>query len=169
MSKHLRRILLASVAVSTIAGGVAYAVSGKFHFADATLQTNGDLTVAFKETGLGNTGFSSVTIDVTAKGSVVCQCVNNGGNCPNAANKSSASGLVSGSGSFPVSNGNTTGTITVHPPACAQTSPSCQPPMALEVLQVSYSGIMIQDVTVGDGPIPTDPANIPLTTIATCG
>lgn len=154
MPKHVRA-LLAAVAISSIAG-IAYAAAS-FHFADASVASNGDLTVSFKETGLGNLGFSSVTIDVTAEATVTCQCVNSGGNCPKAANKSTSTGLVSGGGNFPVRNGQTTGTISVSPPACAQPKPSCTPQQTLELTSVTYSDIMIKDVSANDGPIPTTP------------
>ena len=157
MRNHLRALLVSAV-VCTIAG-VAYAAAS-FHFADASVQSNGDLAVSFKETGLGNLGFSSVTIDVTAEATVTCQCVNKGGKCPSAANKASASGLVSGGGNFPVSNGNTTGTITVHPPVCAPTSPSCTPQQTLEITSVTYSDIMIKDESANDGPIATTPPSV---------
>jgi len=158
----MRKQLLAAVAVCTmIAGGTAYAVNGNFHFANATIDpTTGDLNVAFKETGLGNTGFSSVDITVTANASVTCQCVNNGGQCPQAANKSTTSAPVTNTGVFPVRNGQTTGTISVSPPACAQPKPSCTPQQTLEVEDVSFTNIKIADVTVGDGPIPTTPSSV---------
>jgi len=157
----MRKHLLAAVAVCTmVAGGTAYAVNGMFHFADASLDSAGDLIVKFKETGLGNTGFSSVDITVTANASVTCQCVNNGGQCPKAANKSTVSAPVTNTGAFPVRNGQTTGTISVSPPACAQPKPSCTPQQTLEVEDVSFTNIQIADVTVGDGPIPTTPSSV---------
>lgn len=157
----MRKHLLAAVAVcAMIAGPAAYAVNGMFHFADASLDSSGDLIVKFKETGLGNTGFSSVDITVTANASVTCQCVNNGGQCPQAANKSTTSAPVTNTGAFPVRNGQTTGTISVSPPACAQPKPSCTPQQTLEVEDVSFTNIQIADVTVGDGPIPTTPSSV---------
>ncbi len=165
MRNHLRT-LLAAVAISAIAG-VAYAAAS-YHFADATVQSNGDLTVSFKETGLGNTGFSSVNEVVNATDTVNCQCVNSGGNCPKAANKSSTSGAVTGTGNFPVRNGQTTGTITVHPSACGPTSPSCSPPQMLEITSITYTGITIEDVTVNDGPIATTPATAAATIASVC-
>jgi hypothetical protein len=159
MRKHIR-IFLAAVAVCTIAG-VAYAISPSFHFANATLDpATSDLNVSFKETGLGNSGPSSVDITVTANATVTCQCVNNGGQCPKAANKSTTSAPVTGGGSFPVRNGQTSGTISVSPPACQQPKPSCTPQQTLEVEDVSYTNIQIADLTLGDGPIPTTPASL---------
>jgi len=165
MRKHLR-ILLAAAAVSAIAS-VAYATSPSFHFANAFFDLNNpdQLDVSFKETGLGNTGFSSVDITVTADATVTCQCVNDGGNCPKAANKSTTSAPVSGVGSFPVRNGQTTGTISVSPPACLQPKPSCTPQQTLEVEDVSYTNIKIADLTVNDGPIPTTPKSLSATSI----
>ena len=135
--------------------------AGMFHFADASIDpTTSDLSVKFKETGLGNLGFSNVDITVTANASVTCQCVNKGGQCPQAANKSTVSAPVTGGGSFPVRNGNTSGTISVSPPACTQPKPSCTPQQTLEVEDVSYTNIQIADLTIGDGPISTTPASL---------
>ena len=165
MRNHLRT-LLAAVAISGIAG-VAYAISPSFHFANASFDPSipDQLDVSFKETGLGGTGFSSVDITVTADATVTCQCVNDGGNCPKAANKSTTSAPVSGGGKFPVRNGQTTGTISVSPPACTQPKPSCTPQQTLEVEDVSYTNIMIADLTLSDGPISTTPSSLSATAI----
>jgi hypothetical protein len=157
--RKLRTTLLAAVAVCTI-GGVAYAISPSFHFANASLSPDSDLSVMFKETGLGNSGVSNVNITVTAKATVTCQCVNGGGQCPKAANKSTTSAPVTGGGSFPVRNGSTSGTISVSPPACQEPKPSCTPQQTLEVEDVSYTNIQIADLTLGDGPISTTPASL---------
>jgi len=98
-----------------ISVGVVLANSGSFHYANASA-SGLQLSVAFKETGLGNSGFSSVTIDVNADASATYQCFNNGGNHPKAGNKTTVNGPVGGAGNFPVSNGQTTGVITVSLP-----------------------------------------------------
>ena len=160
MRNHLRTLLAAGTVCAV--ASVAYAISPSFHFANAFLDPTipDQLDVSFKETGLGGTGFSNVDITVTAEATVTCQCVNGGGQCPKAANKSTTSSPVTGGGSFPVSNGNTKGTISVSPPACTQPKPSCTPQQTLEVEDVSYTNIQIADLTVQDGPIATSPGSL---------
>jgi hypothetical protein len=46
----------------------------------------------------------------------VYQCFNNGGNHPKAGNKETVSTSLSTTGTFPVRNGQTTGSLTVGPP-----------------------------------------------------
>src|SRR5215469_2678835 len=111
-----------SLAAALLLGpAVASADSPKFHFADASvLDSNLDLQVVFKESGLGTT-VSTANIAVFTNATVTCHCVNGGGQCPNAANKSTKTAEVSKSGIFPVRNGSVSGAIDVPPPVCAPT------------------------------------------------
>jgi hypothetical protein len=70
---------------------------------------------AFKEAGLGNT-LTVADISCSADATAVYQCFSNGGNHPQAGNKETVGGPVSNDGTFPVRNGQTTGSITVSPP-----------------------------------------------------
>jgi hypothetical protein len=89
------------------------------HFVQASAQLNSDtgqLTVSFKEAGLGE----SVLINYTASADATAtyHCVNNGGQCPNAANKQTVQGPVSGSGAFASGkNGQVTASLTIDPRA----------------------------------------------------
>jgi hypothetical protein len=64
----------------------------------ATLEANGDLTVTWKEAGLGDNQL--IDYLASADGTATYVCVNNGGECPNAANKITVSGPVSAKGTF---------------------------------------------------------------------
>jgi hypothetical protein len=70
-------------------------------------------------------------------------CVNNGGNHPQATNKETVSGPVSGFGLFPISNGQTTGGITVAPPGPG--SFSCPSGQTLVLFSVAYTNVMVCD------------------------
>jgi hypothetical protein len=173
MRKHLRT-LLAAVAVTAIAG-VASADNASFHFANASIDPEGDLLVSFKETGLGNS-VSQVGMEVLADVKLTCQCVNRGGQCPSASNKSTISAEVDQQGNFPVRHGQTTGTIEVFRPDCGQTTPSCTPPMKLEPQTVSWTapssisgagGITIIDTTENDSTV-TTPSTISATLAPVC-
>ena len=97
------------------AAPVAFAVSPHFISASSSL-SGSSLVCTFKEAGLGNLGFSSIKETCSATASAVYECVNNGGNHPQAANKETVTSPVTGSGLFPISNGQTTGSITVAAP-----------------------------------------------------
>jgi len=137
--------------------GVVLADSANFHYANAS--ANGlQLSVSFKETGLGNSGASFVTIDVNADATATYQCFNNGGNHPKAGNKTTVNGPVGGAGNFPVTSGQTTGVITVSLPGPG--SFSCPSGQHLVLESGTFSNITITDVTESDGPIPTSPNSI---------
>jgi hypothetical protein len=142
MSKTLRRILLAAVAVvATLAlAGVAAADSPHFIKAGASIDTStGALVCSFKEAGLGNVPTVDITCSATA--TVVYQCFNNGGHHPKAGNKETVQADVSGSGTFPVRNGQTTGSITVPPPGPGTFS--CPSGQTLFLQSVQYDNVTI--------------------------
>jgi hypothetical protein len=154
----MRRLTLAIAGVGLLlVAGIAMAISGSFHFANASA-SGLQLSVSFKETGLGNTGASNVTIDVNANATANYECINGGSNHPKAANKETVSGPVTGAGNFPVSNGQTTGTILVSLPGPGNFS--CPSGQNLVLASGTFSNITITDVTVGDGPVSTTPSTI---------
>jgi len=154
ITKFASFVLLFMVVISV---GVVLAVSASFHFANASA-SGLNLVVTFKETGLGSTGFSSVTIDVNADATATYQCFNGGGNHPKAGNKTTVNGPVMGGGNFPVSNGQTTGMITVSLPGPGDFS--CPSGQNLVLESGTYNNITIVDVTLSDGPISTTPSTI---------
>src|SRR6266568_5494138 len=101
-------VLTATPALASAGGGG----SPHFQFADNTVNGAGTLTASFKEVGLG-TGISSVVISLNADATALYQCFNNGGNHPKPGNKESAPAHLQTSGTFPVSNGNATGSLSV--------------------------------------------------------
>jgi hypothetical protein len=109
-----------------------FAVSAHFIYANVTSVTSNSITVSFKEAGLGNS-LSSVNITLTG----TAECINPGSKHPKAANKTGF--LVSGT--FNVSNGQATGSLT----ATATTSPSCTPPMTLD-----WTDLVVTDTTFND-------------------
>jgi hypothetical protein len=111
----------------------AFAVSPHFNFANVTDVTSNSLTVSFKESGLGNS-LNSVNISINA----TAECINPGSKHPKAANKSSESA----SGTFNVSNGQATGSLTVF---ATNISPSCSPPMT-----IAWTDITVTDTTFND-------------------
>lgn len=107
------------------------AAAGSPHFVDATVVRVGDdLTVSGKVAGLGDE--EQVHIVATA----IAQCVNPGGNKPQADNKITATA----EGDFPVQNGHADFTLTL----VAAFQPSCSPPMS-----IVWSDVLVGDTTSG--------------------
>ena len=130
----MRRLALtAALTLVLLAAVAAPALAGSPHFVDdkVTLSQDGaTLTVAFKEAGLGGEDQVHVVLTATA------ECVNPGGNKPQAANKQT----LTAEGSFPVQNGSASGSLSLT----ASFQPPCSPPMT-----VAFSDIVLTDVTNG--------------------
>jgi hypothetical protein len=143
MSRSLRTIVIATVAlVATLALGATAALADSPHFlkASATINSSGQLVCTFKEAGLGNTA-TSADISCSADATATYQCWNKGGNHPQAGNKETVGGPVSGGGSFPIRNGSASGSITVDPPGAGDFS--CPGGQALFLEDVSYTNIVL--------------------------
>jgi hypothetical protein len=141
---HRSKVVLA-VAALMCTVGIAWAVNPHFiGRATATLLQNGDLQVSWKEAGLGNN--QNIDYELSADATATFHCVNNGGQCPNAANKTTVSGPVSATGTFNSGqNGQITGSLTASAPGAGGfTCPSGQ---TLTLSVVSYSNITLEDTT----------------------
>jgi hypothetical protein len=110
----------------------AFAVSPHFIYANVTSVTSTSITVSFKEAGLGNS-LNSVNISFTG----TALCINGGGHHPKAVNKTG----FAVSGTFNVSNGQATGTLT----GTATFQPPCSPPMTVE-----WTDLVVTDTTFND-------------------
>jgi len=109
------------------------------------LNSNGSLTVSFKEAGLGTNQL--ITYVASADASATYVCVNRGGANPSAQNKTTVAGPVSATGTFSSGkNGQVTGSLTVNPPPSDIT---CPPGQSLELALVTYSNVTITDTTNG--------------------
>lgn len=86
-----------------------------FLYATSSIDAGGALVINFKEAGLGNID-ESVPIHVSGTASAAYQWYNHGGNKP-MGQPFSASEVIDVTQSFPVRNGEVTGTIVIQPPA----------------------------------------------------
>jgi hypothetical protein len=142
----MRRLLLLVLGVfASIVLVAPSAFADSPHFISegtASITSSGAYKVSnFKEAGLGNTvSTESITLHVDSA-TAVYACVNGGGKHPKAANKQSVTSPLTFTAPFPVRNGSTTGSIQVGPPAAGPFQPPCNPPMTVELVQVSYSGV----------------------------
>lgn len=146
LSTHVKRSLFVTAAllgvVAALAVPAAFADSPHFLYANNSITGSYSLQTSFKEVGLG-TGTSSVTITLSADATAVYQCWNNGGNHPKAGNKETVNSHLQTSGSFPVRNGQTTGSLTVGPPGPGAFA--CPPGQTLYLQSVTYSNTYVSD------------------------
>jgi hypothetical protein len=119
---------------------------GDFRTLGLSQSVHGGLWVTFTETGLGSNAGTNYL--VTADASATYVCANNGGNTPNAANKETFSGPVSGSATFTSDgNGRVSGAIAVAPLDAGAFA--CPPGQGLHLYSVSYTNVILQDTTNG--------------------
>ena len=132
------KLLLLLVAAVAIGVGTAWAESPHFISASAS-KACPNLVASFKIAGLGSVPSATITLSGQATATYVC--INGGGQNPSAANKETVTAPVTVSGTFPVRNGQTTGSLTLTPPGPG--SFQCPPGQTLVLAMVTY-----QDVTV---------------------
>jgi hypothetical protein len=136
-----------------IAAGPAAAASPHFiSEGTASITSSGAYNVSnFKEAGLGST-VSTESITLSGTASATYACVNGGGKHPSAANKETVTSPVSNTGSFPVRNGATTGSISVGPPGPG--SFTCPSGQTLVLASVSYTNVMLTGLAGDTSPEP---------------
>jgi hypothetical protein len=148
----LDRVVALIVPLVCVAGfGAGSALAQSPHFINsktkATLESDGDLAVSFKEAGLGDTE-TSYSLDATA--AVTCTCVNRSGTCPAAANKASFSEDLGADGTFDPKNGTVSATLTITAPECPDSSPpTCGNGQEFRLSQIAYTGVTLFDTTNG--------------------
>ena len=107
--------VLSACALFLMIASSAFAASPHFIYANASLNHDGSLAVAFKEAGLGDNLLIHEVASAT--GTAVYACFTKSGNHPQASNKVGPT-TVSASGDFPSGkNGQITGSLTIQPPA----------------------------------------------------
>ena len=130
----MRRILFGGLtALLALSLGTQVAFAGSPHFVDSTVtatRSGSSLTVSGKEAGLGDEAQVHIVVTATA------QCINPGGNHPQATNKET----VSSEGDFPVQNGKAEFSLTLT----ATFQPECSPPMT-----VVFTDVNVTDTTNG--------------------
>lgn len=162
--RRLLFLIAGALAAVVFAAGPALADSPHFLFANNSVSTTtGALTTSFKDAGLG-TGTTSIAVTLTVNtATAVYQCFNNGGNHPKAGNKETVSTSLSTTGTFPVRNGQTTGSLTVGPPGPGTFS--CPSGQTLFLQSATYSGTFVSDATgntfhATPDPISTGPIHV---------
>lgn len=143
------------LAMLVMAASAAFADSPHFiSEGTASITSTGAYQVSnFKEAGLGNLGVTSISITLSATANATYACVNGGSNHPKASNKESVQANISSTGTFPIRNGSTTGSLSVGPPPAGPFTPPCSPPMTVVLISVSYTNVSL----TGAGATSTEP------------
>ena len=141
--RKLSSVGLAVIATLLLGVTTVLADSPHFLYANASINSGGALTIAFKDAGLG-TGVTSIAVTLNANATADYQCWNNGGKHPKAGN-GPVEGPLSNTGNFPVRHGQVTASLTVGPPS--QGSFSCPAGQTLYLMSVTYSSIVVSDAT----------------------
>jgi hypothetical protein len=160
--KRLTILILTMAAFTSFMAITAQAQSPHFVGRVTANATGNNVQVCFKEAGLGNNQLIHYVASANATATYVC--VNGGGQCPNAANKTTVSGPVSAEGTFNSGqNGSISQCLTFNPPGAGNFS--CPGGQNLTLSKVSYSSITIRDTTnnVSQAATPTGLSVTPFT------
>lgn len=138
----MKKLILAILAVCFLVGTV-WAASPHFIKSNVVIDRDGCLNASFKEAGLGN---GDIDILLTATATITWQCVNHGGNCPQASNKVTIVEQVSAEGIFSPKNGQVTGNLKICPPEPPQTF-GCPGNQIVSLAAIQYTNIILEDIT----------------------
>lgn len=119
------------------------------HFFSATdsVLDSGDLQVKFDEAGVGKGGPDGlVHYTLSSNANAVYGCINGGNNHPKASNKETVSAAVSGNVDLAPQNGRVKNGIVTAPIPSAG-SFTCPSGQSLDLIRVTYSGIVLTDTT----------------------
>jgi hypothetical protein len=133
--------VILTIAVVTSSAG---AVAAKFHSASGSVANNGALVVSFDERGLGE---GDIDYTLTADSVAVYACINGGNKHPQAANKETINGDVTGGGTFQAKNGRVQASLSAGPISAGDFS--CPNGQRLVIASVSYTHIVLTDITNG--------------------
>ena len=157
--RRIAFVLISAVATVVMTATAALADSPHFISATNSIDTStGALVTSFKDAGLG-TGTSSIAITLSATASATYQCYNKAGNKPEGVPKSfGPSHLATPPTPFPVSHGQTTGSLTLGP--LGPGTFSCPSGQILFLDSVTYSNTIVSDATGNSADATPDPISL---------
>ena len=143
MHKKIIILLAAFIAIVGFTAPSAYAANPHYVQGPSVSVSGNSLVVSFKAAGLGDLGG---TADFTLTGTVTAtaQCFTRSGNPVQGVPKTDVTN-VDATGSFPIRNGQTTGSFTVSP----LTTLTCTGNQQVRILSVSYD-LTLSNVYLGD-------------------
>jgi hypothetical protein len=142
-------LILTMLALSSFMAITVWAANPHFlRCRTSGLNSDGTLDVCFKIAGLGKN--QTLTVTASADADATYGCLNNGQQCPNAANKVNVQSDVSATGTFTSNkNGQITcrSCLTVDPPDTDLTCPNGQ---RLVLVSISYTDVTVSAPDAGD-------------------
>ena len=142
-----RAAIAVVLSAATLAVGASAALAGgsaKFHSVGSSVDNDGALVVEWDQRGLGN---DNIDYTLTADATALYACINGGGKHPQASNKESFEGQVSGGGSFEPKNGRIAASLTAGPLQAPQFQ--CPNGQRRVLASVTYTDIVLTDTTNG--------------------
>jgi hypothetical protein len=144
-------IALLTVFLALMMASSATAGAAKFHAVSSGVSNSGALVVSFDERGLGN---GDISYTLTADATATYACINGGGKHPQAANKETSNGEVTGGGTFASKNGRVSASLAAGPISAGAFA--CPGGQRLVLAAVSYTNIVLTDTTNGTTAYPAD-------------
>jgi len=146
--KKLSILTCTMIALSGFVAITVWADSPHFISTSASgVNSDGTLNACFKIAGLGNN--QTLTVTATADATAVYACRNHGGQCPDAANKSTVTGTVTAQGTFTSGrNGQITACLTLGPPP-PNTTLTCPNGQKVVLASVTYTNVQVSAPGVG--------------------
>jgi hypothetical protein len=144
----MRRVLFTVTCLATMGmlftAAPAWADNPNYKFANASIDSNLCYDVSLRETGLGNSGFSSLTYSLTCDATFTAQCFTKKGN-PVEGTTKTGSGSATSQTTLPIRNGNTSGTVSLCPASFSLGLPGCTGGQELRITSASYSNCSLSD------------------------
>ncbi len=158
--RRIAFILISAAATVVMTATSALADSPHFIFATNSIDSTGALVTSFKDAGLG-TGASSIAITLSAEASATYQCYNKAGNKPQGVPKHfGPTALATPPTPFPVSHGQTTGSLSLGP--LGPGTFGCPSGQILFLDAVTYSNTIVSDATGNHADATPDPISATL-------
>jgi hypothetical protein len=144
----MRRLFFAVTILVTVGmlftAAPAWADNPSYKFANASIDSSFCYDVSLRETGLGNSGFSSITYDLTCTATFTAQCFTKNGN-PVQGTTKTGSGTATSQTTISIRNGNTAGTVSLCPAQFSLGLPGCTGGQTLRITSASYSDCSLSD------------------------
>ena len=141
-----RLVTIVTLCMAVLASIPAWGDSPKYHSADPNFDpATACYSVKLVETGLGNSGFSSLTYTLSCSASFTATCVTKNGKNFVQGTPKSGSGQASTQTTLDVRNGQTRGTVTLCPASFTLPDPGCSGSQKLYIISAHYSNCTLDD------------------------
>lgn len=144
------RIAMSLAILGCLAATTALAQNGHYITLSPSISgTTGCYNITLKEAGLGNSGVTSVSYDLSATATFTAACFTKKGHVVQGQPKS-GSGSASSITTLQVRNGSTQGTVSICPAAFTLPDPGCTGSQILAITSASYTNVTLNDQLASD-------------------